>query len=142
MICLPFFLDQFTNCHALTTRLKMGVTLTSDKVSEVSLRETILEILRNKQYLTNAQKAKAMISDRPIKSKDLFLYWVNYVMRHNGAKHLISEAPYELNIFQFWSVDVIAFLVFSPILALLAFITVLRCLCGRAKAGAQKQKAL
>ncbi len=86
----------------------------------------IEEVLENPEYMANAEKIKRILSDQPIKSKDLFLYWVNYTIRHNGAKHLISQVPFELNIFQYWSVDVIAFLALTLASALLLLVLALR----------------
>jgi glucuronosyltransferase len=47
--------------------------------------------------------------DRPQDAKSLAIYWIEYVMRHNGAPHLHYPAA-DLNIFQVNSLDVIGFL--------------------------------
>ena len=41
--------------------------------------------------------------------KERAVFWVEYVMRHNGAAHLRSAAR-ELNFFQYYCLDVVAIL--------------------------------
>lgn len=50
-----------------------------------------------------------MYKDRPMNSRDLASYWVEYVIRHKGAAHMQYPEVFQ-NIFQKNSIDVIAFL--------------------------------
>lgn len=47
-----------------------------------------------------------MFHDRPMKPLDKAVYWIEYVIRHNGAHHLKTAAN-KLNWIQFLSIDVI-----------------------------------
>lgn len=44
---------------------------------------------------------------------DTAIYWIEYVIRHRGAKHLRYPAA-DLNFFQRYSLDVLAFLLLVP----------------------------
>ncbi len=48
--------------------------------------------------------------DRPIKPLDEAVFWIEFVMRNKGAKHLRVEA-HNLNWYQYHCLDVIAFLI-------------------------------
>ena len=47
------------------------------------------------------------IRDQPETPKERALFWVEYVLRHNGARHLRSAAR-DLNFFQYYCLDVVA----------------------------------
>jgi len=61
-------------------------------------------------YYKNAKKTSLLLRDHPINPADTIRYWVDYVIRHNGAKHLRLESVYRLNWCQYWSLDVAALL--------------------------------
>lgn len=71
------------------------------------------------RYKQSAMKISKIFHDRPLKPLDNAVYWIEYVLRHNGAHHL-KTAGNNLNWFQFLSVDVLLFL----ILVLFAFFTI------------------
>lgn len=52
--------------------------------------------------------------DRPMATLDKAVYWVEYVIRHRGAHHLRSAAV-DLTWYQYFSLDVYAFISFSII---------------------------
>ena len=107
----------------------MGMLLSPLEITEGSFRSGILEVLGNRQFRHNAQKVKSIMSDSPVKSKELFLYWINYAIRHNGAKHLVSDAVLQMNSIQYWSIDVIAFLLGVPIILIIVLVRVTKFLC-------------
>ena len=102
----------------------MGVLIEPEKITKETFGEALNEVLSNPKYGENAKKIQFILEDQPMKSRDLFLYWVNYTMRHKGADHLISDAPFELNALQYWSVDIVAFLSGIPVVSVI-FLSVL-----------------
>lgn len=54
-------------------------------------------------------KLSKIFHDRPLKPLDNAVYWIEYVLRHDGAHHLKTAAN-KLNWFQFLSIDVILIL--------------------------------
>lgn len=106
---IPIFGDQPNNAISISKE-GWGVHLPYDDITEKSLSEAINEILTNQTYTNKVKKLSLLYRDRPLNPLDTAVYWVEYVLRHNGAKHMQSEAVH-LNIFQKCSLDVIAFLV-------------------------------
>jgi glucuronosyltransferase len=47
--------------------------------------------------------------DQPLKPLEQAVFWIEFVMRHKGAKHL-RPAVHDLTWFQYHSLDVIGFL--------------------------------
>ena len=54
-------------------------------------------------------RLSAIHHDRPVKPLDLAVFWIEFVMRHKGAKHL-RPAVHNLTWLQYHSLDVIGFL--------------------------------
>lgn len=66
------------------------------------------------------KKRSAIMRDQPIPPLENAIFWVEYVMRHNGAPHFRSAAL-DLTWYQYLMVDVIAFVV---VVALVSFVGV------------------
>ena len=142
VLCIPFFLDQFTHCKTLTNRLEMGVLVEPEKINKETFSEALSEVLSNHKYAENAKKVQYILEDQPMKSRDQFLYWVNYTIRHKGAHHLIADAPFELNVLQYWSVDVVTFLLGIPLILVNFLFVLLKSFCGKRESIKLKEKKL
>ncbi len=66
-----------------------------------------LHLLR---YKENAMLLSSIHHDRPIKPLDEAVFWIEFVMRNNGVKHLRVEA-HNLTWYQYHCLDVFAFLI-------------------------------
>lgn len=76
--------------------------------------------------------------DQPIKPLDKAVFWIEYVMRNRGAKHL-RPALHDLNWVQYHSLDVIGFLL--ACVAAVVFIITKCCLfCCRKTTNMGKKK--
>lgn len=60
-------------------------------------------------YTSTVKKLSNVYRDRPLSPMKTAIYWIEYVIRHQGAPHMRSPAM-DLNLLQRNSVDVIAFL--------------------------------
>jgi UDP-glucoronosyl and UDP-glucosyl transferase len=74
--------------------------------------------------------------DQPVKPLELAKFWVEYVLRNNGAEHIKSPAQ-QLNFFQYHGLDLFGFL-FAVIFGLLFSVCRL-CGCGKQKPAKQKR---
>lgn len=104
---IPLFGDQPEN---LRTIVKEGwaVPLEFNDITDESLSHALNEILLNGAYRQVVQRSSVLYRDRPQSALDTAVFWIEYVLRHNGAKHLQNEAVY-LNFFQNNSIDVLGF---------------------------------
>lgn len=59
-----------------------------------------------------AKEVSMRFRDRPMAPLDTATYWVEYVARHKGAPHLRSAAT-KLTWYQYYLLDVAAFLIFA-----------------------------
>lgn len=105
---IPIFGDQLSNIR-ISVDEGWAVELLYSQLNEERFSESLNEILSNTTYAQVIQKLSLMFRDRPQHPLDNAAFWVEYVIRHHGAKHLQSPAVY-LNFFQYYSFDVIAVL--------------------------------
>ncbi|XP_020621501.1 UDP-glucuronosyltransferase 2B10-like [Orbicella faveolata] len=108
MICMPLFLDQFSNCaQARSVGMAVGVdikTVTGDEVYQ-----SIRRIIQEPSFKGNATRISRLLRDNPRTSVQQAADWIEYVHRHKGAKHLRPEV-YNLHWYQYYLLDVLAFL--------------------------------
>lgn len=102
---IPFFGDQHKNLVLLEQRgyalIQPFRTLT--KESFLSKVQTMLEDPKFKQ---NAQKWAAITNDRIVSPLDTAVYWIEYVLRHQGAPELSSHSRH-LSWHVLYSVDIV-----------------------------------
>ena len=102
----------------------MGVALDIETMTEDDLAHAIQEVLTNTMYKENAKLAQTLLNDKLVEPRDEFLYWVNYVIRHKGAKHLLNRYAHNISMIEFMSLDVYFLLtfLFAVIIMLMIFL--------------------
>lgn len=136
MLMVPVAGDQPDNAKRLASK-GVGVVLDLLEITTESLLEGLNEVVNNTRYKENVQRLSALHNDRPMDPVDLSIYWVEFVMRHKGAKHL-KAAVHDLNWIQYHCLDVIAFL---AAVVLVTVVVILKCckMCFRKVTGKKKQ---
>ncbi|XP_049824005.1 UDP-glycosyltransferase UGT5 [Aethina tumida] len=136
VLCIPIFGDQPINAQNMVNH---GFALRHDYKNLTNSEEflyKIKEMLNNPKYYENAQTRSKIMHDRKVKPIDEAVFWVEYVIRHNGAEHL-RVAGEDLTWYQYHLIDVVLFvsavvlLVLTGLFVLLRFITrkILGCKC-------------
>ncbi|CAG9798502.1 unnamed protein product [Chironomus riparius] len=108
IIANPLLGDQFGNAMKVENE-GWGKVVNLKFINEEELMKMIMEVLSNPSYTSTAKRLSALQKDRPQDAKSLAIYWIEYVIRHNGASHLHYPGA-DLNILQSNSLDVIGFL--------------------------------
>eukprot|EP00079_Xenopus_tropicalis_P008717 XP_002932072.2 PREDICTED: UDP-glucuronosyltransferase 1-1-like isoform X3 [Xenopus tropicalis] len=108
MVMMPLFGDQMDNAKRIESR-GAGLTLNVLHMTPEDLSNAVRAVINNPVYKENIQRMSSLHLDRPIHPLDLAVHWVEFVMRHKGAPHL-RPAAHDLNWFQYYSLDVIGFL--------------------------------
>ena len=74
-----------------------AINMNKNDFTEQELHDNIIELLHNDSYKQRSMEVAEIVNDNVMSSTDLLLYYVGYIARHKGAKHLISDAVYQLN---------------------------------------------
>ncbi|XP_019571216.2 UDP-glucuronosyltransferase 2B31 [Rhinolophus sinicus] len=108
MVGIPLFADQPDNIARVEAK-GAAVSLYFNTMSSTDLLNALKTVINDPFYKENAMKLSRIHHDQPMKPLDKAIFWIEFVMRHKGAKHL-RPASYDLNWFQYHSLDVIGFL--------------------------------
>lgn len=86
LICVPFLGDQPGIAKKLEQK---GVAhlIELDAVTKDELNFAIIEMMKP-FYKENIRRLRDQVYDQPMPSREKAVWWVEYVIRHKGAKHL------------------------------------------------------
>uniref|UniRef100_A0A8C9UFM7 glucuronosyltransferase n=1 Tax=Serinus canaria TaxID=9135 RepID=A0A8C9UFM7_SERCA len=125
MVGIPMFADQHDNLvHMVAKGAAVQVDFNTMKTQD--LVDALKTVIYNSTYKENALKLSKIQHDQPVKPLDRAVFWIEFVMRHKGAKHL-RPAAHHLTWYQYHSLDVLAFLFTCT--ATTVFILFKCCLC-------------
>ncbi|XP_070251731.1 UDP-glucuronosyltransferase 2B31-like isoform X2 [Myotis yumanensis] len=108
MVGLPMFADQPDNIVRMKTK-GAAIRLDLNTISSTDLLNALKTVINDPSYKENAMRLSRIHHDQPMKPLDRAVFWIEFVMRHKGAKHL-RPASYDLTWVQYHSLDVIGFL--------------------------------
>jgi len=135
IVTVPLGGDQNFNA-ANAVRLGAAELLSWDDLTSDTLQAAIRAAL-SPAHLAAARYRKELLSSQPVSPRDLAVHWVEHVIRHGGAPHLRSVGA-DLNFLQYYSLDVLAFLLLLLVVVLKLMVAAVkcccRCVCGSSKA--------
>uniref|UniRef100_A0A8P4K1H8 UDP-glucuronosyltransferase n=1 Tax=Dicentrarchus labrax TaxID=13489 RepID=A0A8P4K1H8_DICLA len=127
LVGLPLMFDQQDNFFRMKAR---GVAKVLDiaTVNKDNFLEALKEVLYEPSYREIMTTLSNLHRDQPMKPLDRAMFWIEFVMRHKGAKHLRTES-YKMSMIQYHSIDVVAFLLAVILLVFTVFISTVN-FCG------------
>ncbi|XP_038117139.1 UDP-glycosyltransferase UGT4 [Culex quinquefasciatus] len=128
IVGIPIFGDQQLNM-ARVELSGWGLRVNYVDLDEETFRNALTEVLGNAKYSQNVEAASRRLRDQPLPPMDMAKYWVNYVLRHDGAEHLRSPAQH-LNFVQYNNLDVYGFVVLVCALMFFAVKRIVQKLCS------------
>lgn len=114
MLFIPFYGDQHRNALR-AERAGYALTLNFADVNAITLGSRINELLTNPAFNRLAKKASELFRDNLVPPMDEAMHWIEYVIRHKGAKHLKSISV-DFNWVQYLMLDVLTFFVIAILL--------------------------
>uniref|UniRef100_A0A8C4MC24 UDP-glucuronosyltransferase n=1 Tax=Equus asinus asinus TaxID=83772 RepID=A0A8C4MC24_EQUAS len=108
MVGIPMFGDQVDNIARIKAKGE-AVDVDMRTMTSADLLNALKAVINNPSYKENAMRLSRIHHDQPVKPLDRAVFWIEFVMRHKGAKHL-RPASYDLTWYQYHSLDVIGFL--------------------------------
>ncbi|CAL4058800.1 unnamed protein product, partial [Meganyctiphanes norvegica] len=108
IIGMPVFGDQNSNMVQVEGN-GFGRILLWENLNEDRLLILINEVIKDKRMKSAIVKHSVLMNDLPVSSKDTAAYWVEYIIRHNGAPHLRCPAR-QMPWYRLYNIDVWAML--------------------------------
>ncbi|XP_014118062.1 PREDICTED: UDP-glucuronosyltransferase 2A1 isoform X3 [Pseudopodoces humilis] len=138
MVGIPMFADQHDNiAHMVAKGAAVQVDFNTMKTQD--LVDALNTVIYNSTYKENALKLSQIQHDQPVKPLDRAVFWIEFVMRHKGAKHL-RPAAHHLTWYQYHSLDVLAFLFTCTATIVLILFKCCLCCCRRCGRIAKRKK--
>nr|CAH7752300.1 unnamed protein product [Callosobruchus chinensis] len=138
ILATPIFGDQTMNAQRAEDD-GYALVLPFTEITEDRINEMLNEIVSNSKYRENVKQRSKIMHDRQVPPLDEAVYWVEYVMRHNGAKHLrmwYSNMPW----YQYYMVDVFLTIFSVMFIGLYTIRKLCSLCCGRSKKPTRKIK--
>ncbi|KAI4462086.1 UDP-glucosyltransferase [Holotrichia oblita] len=129
VVGIPIFGDQALNMKNAVNR-GYGISIPYKEFTEEKFSSALQGMLGNPSYSQKAKEMSILLNDKQVKQIDKAAYWIEYVIRHKGAPHL-RVAAHELTWYQYYSLDVILFLILIKIILIKVFWIVVKKLCNR-----------
>ncbi|XP_066971029.1 UDP-glycosyltransferase UGT5-like [Macrobrachium rosenbergii] len=124
IIGLPVFADQQSNMRTVE-RQGWGKTILWKDLTEDILFEEIIAIMDNEQMQQHVQLQSRIMRDQPISPQETVVFWTEYAIRYNGAKHLrcpIADMPW----YKIYNMDVWSMMLLLALLMLWIGVQLLR----------------
>lgn len=131
VIGIPIFGDQIVNI-ANAENSGYGIKLEYDDLTEETLGLAINKMLNDPSYKENIQKRSKILHDQPMKPLDKATFWIEYVLRHNGAPHL-RTAALSLSWYQYLLLDVVLFVAAINLVVFYVFYKLVKRICRKKK---------
>ena len=118
-IGLPVFADQPLNAQKANDD-GYAIRLDWDLLTEENLYDAIQQLITNRTYGDKVRHFSRLMRDQKETPLQRAIYWIEYVIRHEGAYHLRNSPSLNMNLYQRALVDV-AFLFFLLCLVFVYF---------------------
>ncbi|XP_078532392.1 UDP-glucuronosyltransferase 2A2-like isoform X3 [Lissotriton helveticus] len=138
MVGIPLFADQPDNMAHMKSK-GMAVVLDFNTMTTQDLVDAVNTVIVNSTYKENALRLSRIHHDQPMKPLDRAVFWIEFVMRHKGAKHL-RPAAHNLTWYQYHCLDVFAFLLACLVTAVFIVMKCCMFLCGKCGRIVKKKK--
>ncbi|XP_047654773.1 UDP-glucuronosyltransferase 2A1 isoform X2 [Phacochoerus africanus] len=136
MVGVPMFADQPDNIAHMKAK-GAAVEVNINTMTSEDLLNALKTVINEPSYKENAMRLSRIHHDQPVKPLDRAIFWIEFVMRHKGAKHL-RPAAHDLTWYQYHSLDVIGFLL--ACVATVIFLVTTCCLFSYRKFGKTGKK--
>ncbi|CAL1683792.1 unnamed protein product [Lasius platythorax] len=120
VIGFPIFGDQHYNVKQLVAR-GAGKKLIITDINEDELREAILEVITTSSYKENMLKLRDLLHDVPYDPLNNSVWWVEHVIRHDGAPHLRNKSR-DMPWYMTQLLDILGIILLVTLLVILAII--------------------
>ncbi|GMR63034.1 hypothetical protein PMAYCL1PPCAC_33229 [Pristionchus mayeri] len=141
LVVIPVMTDQLRNAQVVK-RNGFGVVLEKEDLGRKErLSEAIKEVIENKEYREKTRVVSSMLREVPFSAKEKLVRNMEFMVAH-GPLRMLDHYGTQLNFFQYYLIDVFAFLLLISLVVLsILFVCIyysLRC-CYRKISGKVKK---
>ncbi|XP_020604253.1 2-hydroxyacylsphingosine 1-beta-galactosyltransferase-like [Orbicella faveolata] len=127
LVAFPLFGDQQSNAKK-AQHFGLGLAVDHKTSNTQQLFETIERVITEPRFKSKAMHISGLLKDRRRTPLQETCDWIEYVLRHGGARHFrpqVLDIPW----YQYYLLDVIAFIVAIATMVVVVIRLACRCLC-------------
>ncbi|KAJ7354805.1 UDP-glucuronosyltransferase 1-1 [Desmophyllum pertusum] len=106
----------------------LGIAVDHETVDAQQLTDTIERVVNEPRFKTEATRISRLMKDSPRTPLEKTGDWIEYVLRHGGAQHLRAQV-FNIPWYQYYLLDVMAFLVAMAIFVVMVIRMIFGYLC-------------
>ncbi|XP_075056447.1 2-hydroxyacylsphingosine 1-beta-galactosyltransferase [Mixophyes fleayi] len=114
IVGIPLFGDHYDTMTRVQAK-GMGILLEWKRMTEDNLYKSLSDVIHNPSYRQQALKLSKIHKDQPGHPVSRATYWIDYIIRHNGAEHL-RAATYDISSYQYFLIDIVLLALFIVVL--------------------------
>lgn len=131
VVGIPFFGDHYDTMTRVQAK-GMGILLNWKTLTEDELYNALVKVINDPSYRQQARKLSEIHKDQPSHPVDRTVYWINYILRHNGAQHL-RAAVYTVSLYQYFLLDIAAAVLLGTALLCYILARIAKFICKQSK---------
>ncbi|MEQ2271128.1 hypothetical protein XENORESO_022077, partial [Xenotaenia resolanae] len=131
VVGVPLFGDHYDTMTRVAAK-GMGIMLHWKDMTEEDLYVSLSSVINDPRYREQARLLSNIHKDQPGHPVSRAVYWIGYILRHNGANHLRS-AVYEVSPYQYFLLDVMFAVAAAGALIVFSLHRLVRLLRGKAE---------
>ncbi|NXS02574.1 CGT galactosyltransferase, partial [Oxylabes madagascariensis] len=131
VVGIPLFGDHYDTMTRVQAK-GMGILLNWKTMTESELYEALVKVINDPSYRQQAQRLSEIHKDQPGHPVNRTVYWINYILRHNGAQHL-RAAVYSISLFQYFLLDIALVLLVGAALLYYVLARMTKLICKQSK---------
>ncbi|XP_045540201.1 UDP-glycosyltransferase UGT5-like [Papilio machaon] len=124
LVGIPMLGDQWYNVEKYVYH-KIGVRLDFEELTEEKLKNALLDVAGNESYRNNIVRLRNLMQDQPQKPLERTIWWLEYILRHGGAKHLRSPAA-NISWSEYLELELVSFILIFLFTSLILVVLVTR----------------
>lgn len=114
VVGIPLFGDHYDTMTRVQAK-GMGILLNWKTVTGDELYDALVKVINEPSYRHRALKLSEIHRDQPGHPVNRTVYWINYILRHNGAHHL-RAAVHTVSLYQYFLLDIAIIALFGSAL--------------------------
>ncbi|GBP06658.1 UDP-glucuronosyltransferase [Eumeta japonica] len=85
MLGMPIYCDQHLNMRKAVQN-GYAISLHFPDITKEILKDSLEKLLYDAYYRNNIKRISGIFHDRPLPARETAIYWIEYVIRHKGAR--------------------------------------------------------
>ncbi|XP_052741023.1 uncharacterized protein LOC112045603 [Bicyclus anynana] len=123
VVGIPMLGDQWYNAEKYVKH-GIGKKLNIESLTSEEFRSVVVDVINDDRYRKNIVRLRQLRNDLPMSPFESAMWWIEYVMRHGGAKHLRTSTA-NLSYAEYFELEVLLVLISLALACIFLLISII-----------------